>query len=427
MKLALYGGEPVRMRPWVSKFIGGEELGREEQERVLRVLAKKRVFRYVPEGIAESETAQLEREYANFVGTKYALAVNSGTSALICALIGVGVGPGDEVIIPAYTWITTACAVVLVGAVPVLCEIDDSLTIDPEDIAAKVTSRTKAVIAVHMRGISCDMERITAVARTYNLRVIEDVAQANGGSFKGNPLGSFGDVGCFSLQQSKVITTGEGGMLVTDSEEVWQRAVIYHDGAMYQFRFTERKIPAFAGQNYRLTELQAALSLGQIQKMPALLDKIRRVKGQALRALAGQQGIYFSPVFGSERDLGVSLVFYARTCEQAAFLERAITAEGIPAQRIYDPAGGDLHVYVNWEFLMNKRDPWGGSFPWGQHFDKGNVEYSADSCPRTLDLLGRAVQIRLNHLITSEDLDDLAAAVAKTTAAMLAEEQAHES
>jgi dTDP-4-amino-4,6-dideoxygalactose transaminase len=422
LTLALYGGKPVRTRPWVSKFIGGEELGQEERERVLRVLAKKRIFRYLPEGLDESETAQLEREYAGFVGTKYALAVNSGTSALICALIGVGVGPGDEVLIPAYTWIATAGAVVAVGAVPVLCEIDDSLTIDPEDLAAKITPHTKAVIVVHMRGMSCDMERILAVARAHNLKVVEDVAQANGGSFQGRRLGSFGDAGCFSLQQSKVITTGEGGMLVTNSEEVWQRAVIYHDGAMYQFRFTERKIPAFAGQNYRLTELQAALSLGQIEKMPALIDKIRAVKRQALDVLQGQAGISFSPAFGSERDLGVSLVFYAKTTNQAAFLERAITAEGIPAQRIYDSQAHDQHVYVNWEFLMQKQDPWGGHFPWDQAFYKGSVEYRPDICPKTLDLLGRAVQIRLNQLITDEDLADLAAAVAKAVAAMPNEE-----
>lgn len=422
LKLALYGGEPVRTRPWVSKFIGGEELGQEERERVLRVLEKKRIFRYLPEGLEDSETAQLEREYAQFVGTKYALAVNSGTSALICALIGAGVGPGDEVIIPAYTWVTTACAVVAVGAVPVLCEIDHSLTLDPEDMAAKITPRTKAIIAVHMRGMSCDMERIMAAARLHNLKVIEDVAQANGGSYKGKPLGSFGDVGCFSLQQSKVITTGEGGMLVTDSEEIWQRAVIYHDGAMYQFRFTERKVPAFAGQNYRLTELQATLSLGQIAKMPALIQKIRDVKVRALKALEGQDGIHFSPAFGSERDLGVSLVFYTEAHEQAKFLEEAITVEGIPAERIYDPAGKDQHVYVNWEFLMNKQDPWGGHFPWDQAFYQGSVEYGLETCPRTLDLLARAVQVRLNHLITDEDLADLREAVAKAVAAMPAEE-----
>ena len=215
------------------------------------------------------------------------------------------------------------------GAVPVLCEIDHSLTLDPEDMAAKITPRTKAIIAVHMRGMSCDMERIMAVARLHNLKVIEDVAQANGGSYKGKPLGSFGDVGCFSLQQSKVITTGEGGMLVTDSEEIWQRAVIYHDGAMYQFRFTERKVPAFAGQNYRLTELQAALSLGQIAKMPALIQKIRGRQGASLGkpSRVRTASIFLRP--GSERDLGVSLVFYTEAHEQAKFLEEAIT-EGIP-------------------------------------------------------------------------------------------------
>ena len=215
-------------------------MGQEERERVLRVLEKKRIFRYLPEGLEDSETAQLEREYAQFVGTKYALAVNSGTSALICALIGAGVGPGDEVIIPAYTWVTTACAVVAVGAVPVLCG-STTPYLDPEDMAAKITPRTKAIIAVHMRGMSCDMERIMAAARLHNLKVIEDVAQANGGSYKGKPLGSFGDVGCFSLQQSKVITTGEGGMLVTDSEEIWQRAVIYHDERCTSFALLSGK------------------------------------------------------------------------------------------------------------------------------------------------------------------------------------------
>ena len=247
-KLAIQGGAPVRTKPWVSKFIGGEELGQEEKNRLLRVLDKKRVFRYVPEGLEDSEVAQLEKEYKRFTGAKYALAVNSGTSALICALIAAGVGPGDEVIIPAYTWVATAGAVALVNAVPVLCEIDDSLTMDPEDLESRITPLTKAVIVVHMRGISCNMDGIMAVARKHNLKVIEDAAQANGGQYKGQMLGSIGDLGCFSLQQSKVITTGEGGMVVTNSETMWQRAVLYHDGAMYQFRFTERKIPAFPAE-----------------------------------------------------------------------------------------------------------------------------------------------------------------------------------
>lgn len=411
-RLAIHGGKPVRTKPWVSKYLGSEELGAEEKERVLRVLEKKRIFRYLPAGIEGSEASALEEEYKAFLGTKYALAVNSGTSALICALVAAGVGPGHEVIIPAYTWIATAAAVAIVGAVPVLAEVDSSLTLDPADLEEKITSRTKAVIVVHMRGIAAALEEITTIAQKHNLMVIEDVAQANGGIYRGRRLGSFGDVGCFSLQQSKVIAAGEGGMLVTNSEELWQRAVLYHDGAGYQFRFTERKIPAFPGQNYRLTELQAALSLGQLGKMPEILRITRENKRKLVERLSKQEKIELSPVFGTERDLGVSLIFYVETEERARLCAQALTAEGIPAFQVYDRFANDQHIYVNWEFLMAKRDPWGGSFPWSLYGDDAR-EYSSGTCPRTLALLGRAVQIHLNHLVGEEDLQDIEAALSK--------------
>lgn len=411
-KLAIHGGPPVRTKPWVSKYIGSEALGAEEKARVLQVLEKKRIFRYLPDGLETSEAAALEEEYKRFVGTDYALAVNSGTSALICALIAVGVGPGHEVIIPAYTWVATAAAVAVVGAVPVLAEVDSSLTLDPQDLEAKITSRTKAVIVVHMRGISAAMDEILAVAQKHNLMVIEDVAQANGGTYRGRPLGSLGHVGCFSLQQSKVIAAGEGGMLVTNSEELWQRAVLYHDGAGYQFRFLERKIPAFPGQNYRLTELQAALSLGQLEKMPDLVRATRENKRKLVERLRNQEKIELSPVFGTERDLGVSLIFYVADEEKARLTAQALTAEGIPAFQVWDRRARDQHIYVNWEFLMAKRDPWGRSYPWSLA-EGSSVDYSPETCPQTLALLSRAVQIHLNHLVTEEDLRDIEAAINK--------------
>jgi len=411
-KLAIHGGTPVRTSPWVSKYMGSEELGAEEKARVLRVLDKKRIFRYLPEGLETSEASALEEEYKNFLGSTYALAVNSGTSALICALVAAGVGPGHEVIIPAYTWVATACAVAIVGAVPVLAEIDSSLTLDPADLAAKITPRSKAVIVVHMRGISAAMDEIMAVAQEHGLMVIEDAAQANGGTYRGRLVGSIGQIGCFSLQQSKVIAAGEGGMLVTDSEELWQRAVLYHDGAGYQFRFLERKIPAFPGQNYRLTELQAALSLGQLAKMPAILQRTRENKRRLVERLKAQPKIELAPVFGTERDLGVSLVFFVADEEKARKVAEALTAEGIPSFQVYDSRARDQHVYVNWEFLMAKRDPWGGSFPWNLA-GEDTRDYSPSTCPVTLDLLSRAVQIHLNHLVTDGDLQDIEAAIDK--------------
>lgn len=417
-KLALHGGAPVRTRPWVSKYMGSEELGSQEKARVLKVLDKKRIFRYLPTSLESSESNALEEEYKTFLGTQHALAVNSGTSALICALVAAGVGPGDEVLLPAYTWVATAAAVTMVGALPVLCEIDSSLTLDPQDMAKKITARTKAVIAVHMRGISADMDGILSVAREHGIMVIEDAAQANGGTYKGRMLGSIGDLGCFSLQQSKVITAGEGGMLVTDSEKLWQRAVLYHDGAGYQFRFIERKIPAFPGQNYRLTELQAALCLGQLEKLPAILAKTQRNKGQLIARLRGRPEIELSPVFGTERDLGVSLIFYVQDGPKAQEVARALTAEGIPAFHVYDQKEKDQHTYMNWEFLLAKRDPWGGSFPWSLRPDR-ELDYTKDTCPVSLELLNRAVQIHLNHLVTDEDLDDIVVAVDKVAAHFL--------
>ena len=411
-ELAVHGGPPVRTKPWVSKYMGSEELGAEEKARVMRVLEKKRIFRYLPTGIESSEASALEEEYKAFLGTDYALAVNSGTSALICALIAAGVGPGHEVITPAYTWVATAAAAAIVGAVPVLAEVDSSLTLDPRDVEAKITPRTKAVIVVHMRGISADMNEIMSIASRHNLMVIEDVAQANGGTYQGKMLGSIGHLGCFSLQQSKVITAGEGGMLVTNSQELWERAALYHDGAGYQFRFMERTIPAFPGQNYRLTELQAALSLGQLGKMPALLEKTRRNKQKLVERLKKQPKIELSPVFGTERDLGVSLVLYVENAEKAKAAAQALTAEGIQAFQVYDAESKDQHVYVNWEFLMAKRDPWGGSYPWSLAAES-TVDYSPESCPFTLELLGRAVQIHLNHLVNDEDLKDIEEALDK--------------
>lgn len=417
-KLALYGGTPVRIKPWVSKYMGSEELGAEEKAKVLDVLERKRIFRYLPTGLESSECNALENEYKGFLGSAYALAVNSGTSALICALVACGVGPGDEVVIPAYTWVATAAAVAIVGAVPVLCEIDASLTLDPGDVAKRITPRTKAILVVHMRGISAAMDEIMAVAQKHGIRVIEDAAQANGGSYKGRMLGSIGDVGCFSLQQSKVITTGEGGMIVTNSEELWQRAVLYHDGAGYQFRFTPRKIPAFPGQNYRLTELQAALSLGQLEKMPAILYQTKQNKQRIVQGLQVQKRIKLAPVFGSEHDLGLSLIFYVADGKRAHDVAQALTAEGIQAFQVYDGVSNDQHIYVNWEFLMAKRDPWGGNYPWS--LTQGpEVEYSKDTCPFTLNLLNRAVQIHLNHLVAAEDINDLLLAIDKVATYLL--------
>src|SRR5438105_10305035 len=199
MRLARDGGTPARTRPEHPMFPGGMEVGDEELAALERVVRSRNLFRYYGVGEGPGEVAAFEREFAAHMGARRALCVNAGSSALICGLIGAGVGPGDEVIVPAYTWNATPNAVLATGALPVLAEVDESLTLDPADVERKLTSRTKAVLTVHMRGAPADMRALTALAKRHGLVLVEDVCQSAGASFEGRRLGTFGDAGAFSL------------------------------------------------------------------------------------------------------------------------------------------------------------------------------------------------------------------------------------
>src|SRR3954470_7213659 len=215
-RLAIEGGTPAVTSPLPRMYPGGMRIGREGEEAVLEVLRSKRLFRYYGPQSSRSWVTDLEDAFATVMGVQHAAAVSSGSAALMCALAGLGVGPGDEVIVPGYTWIASATAVIAMGAVPIIAEVDESLTLDPADVRRKITPATKAIIPVHMRGAPSQMDELMAIAREHNLGVMEDVAQADGGSYHGRRLGSIGDVGAFSLQFNKILTCGEGGVLVTD-------------------------------------------------------------------------------------------------------------------------------------------------------------------------------------------------------------------
>jgi len=262
LRLARDGGTPARTRPEQPMFPGGMELGDEEAEAAARVIRSHNVFRYYGVGAGPHEAEDFEREFAAHLGAKHALCLNAGSSALICGLIGAGVAPGDEVIVPAYTWNATANAVVAARAVPILAEVDDSLTLDPADVRRKITPRTKALLPVHMRGAPADMDALTAVASEHGLVVIEDVCQAAGASYHGQRLGTFGDAAAFSLQFNKIITTGEGGVMITDRDDLYDLAIDVHDCAGSVRRGVG--LPRFAGWNFRASEIQAAVARVQL-------------------------------------------------------------------------------------------------------------------------------------------------------------------
>ena len=203
-------------------------IGNEEIEAVARVIRSGALFKI--NGGAQ-EVRHFEDELCEKFGTTNAICMTSGKAALISALIGMGVGPGDEVIVPAYTYIATAIAVTATGAIPVIADCDETLTIDPEDIERKISSHTKAIIPVHIQGFPSAMDRIMEIAKKHNLFVLEDACQSDGGSFGGKRLGTIGDAGAYSFNFFKIITSGEGGTLVTDNREIYERALIYHDSS----------------------------------------------------------------------------------------------------------------------------------------------------------------------------------------------------
>jgi len=426
-ELAVNGGSPTKTTPSTPMFPGALEIGELEKKHVLEVLESKRLFRYYGPGVAieefPSKAEQLEKEFSAKMGTKHAVAVNSCTSALIAGLVACGVGPGDEVIIPAYTFFASCSAVLVAKAIPILAEVDDSLTIDPSDVEDKITERTKAILPVHMRGAPCQMDEIMKIARNNDLKVVEDCAQAMGGSYRGRPLGSFGDVGCFSLQYHKILTSGEGGIAITDDDVLYDRIRAYHDAAACwrpeRFGSVRYSGEIFPGENYRMGELAAAVALAQMTRLDGLLDRMRIRKRRIRAALTDLPGLRFRRLNDQDGDTGLSLVFFLDSPDLTRRFVEALKAEGVDVGAIYDKGVPDWHVYAHWPHLMQKLTATEEGCPFTCPFYKGPVPtYSEEMCPRTLEYLGRSVHINVPPQMPIGDCDLIAKAIRKVAKAL---------
>ncbi|MCK5255216.1 MAG: DegT/DnrJ/EryC1/StrS family aminotransferase, partial [Deltaproteobacteria bacterium] len=249
---------------------GAYLIGEEEKKEVLDVLESGYLVRYGKEDDSDykRKVYLFEKELSRFIGVKYCVATNSGTSALISSIAALGIGPGDEIIVPGYTFISCISSIISARAIPILTEIDDSLTIDPGDIERKITEKTKAIMPVHMLGNPCDMDSIMKLAKDHGLYVIEDFCQANGGSYKGKKLGSIGDIGAVSLNWFKTITVGDGGALVTDDPDLYKKAFGFHDQGHKPLRVgLEIGKRSIIGQNLRMNEVTGAIALAQTRKL----------------------------------------------------------------------------------------------------------------------------------------------------------------
>lgn len=401
----------MRASPLPVMHPGATYFDDEETRAVLEVLKAQSPYRfYGPKFL--NITGKFEEEFRKYVGAKYALAVSSGTAALHTALVGLGVSPGDEVILPAYAWISCPSAIVAARGTPVLANIDKSLTLDPKDVEKKITKKTKVIMAVHIRGTPCDLDALKKISKDHGVLLLEDVAQCGGGSYYGRKLGSIGVVGSFSFQLNKMISAGEGGACVTNDKKIFERMLMLHDVGT-PFRGSDEKdfrlsIDPFPGLNYRQNEISSAILRAQLKKLDKIVAKIRANKAKVKKGISGIGGIEFRKQPDPKGEIGVGLVFFVKTPQKAILFRNALLAENIRTPSgsypgvMYDPSKSDGHVFTSWGHLV----------PRVSQLAKKELKPS-------LDLLSRAVHIDISPLDTDRELNDIIKAVKKVADVVL--------
>jgi len=407
-KLALLGGKKVRDKPFPPHPIIGEE----EKKAVMEVLDSGKLSTFIASPgehfLGGKKIRQFEGDFASYFGVKYAVAFNCATSALHAAVAACGVKVGEEVIVPPYTFTSTATCALMHNAIPVFVDIQpDIFCMDPAKIEAAITPRTRAIIPVHLFGNAAEMDAIMAIAKKNNLKVIEDCAQAPGGRYKGKYVGTIGDCGIFSFQETKNIMTGEGGMLITDSEQIAEvaRMVRNHGEMVLESQVQRTYRSDFLGWGYRMTELEAALGIEQLKKLDKLNSHRIELASYFAEGLAHVDGLtppvvspyvkhvyYTFPMKYDEGKIGISRELF----------RKAVVAEGIPLG-----AGYVRPLYLNPLYHENKPFVY-------KYFGQG-ISYDKGICPVT-------ERLHEKELITTPvcrppaalaDMDDIIRAIRK--------------
>ena len=426
-ELASKGGSPVRTEPLPLEFPGVHHMDQEEIDAAVRVLKSRSPFRYYGVDL-QKETEQFESEFAEFVGVKHAVAVGSGTGALQTALSALGVGPGQEIIVPAYMWVSVIAAVVNHGAVPVLADIDDTFCLDPADVEKKITPHTRGIVLVHMSGAPGNAKAIQKVAREHNLFLLEDCAQCNGGSIGGQKVGTFGDIAIFSFQMNKNMTSGEGGAVVTNDDNLYRRTFACHDlgyardaNGRLIFDIPELRL---WGMGYRLDELRAAVLRVQLRKLPTTVANMRRSKYRVRAALEKRPGVTLRRIQDPDGDTGCFLLTTYQNRETAVKVNEALRAEGIVTfpQGVSNVLMTDwgLHLYYNNLSLVHRASVDAAGFPWNVPTNAGlGRGYEKGACPVADSLFECSILIAIPSCLTDKDENDIIAAFDKVLEELL--------
>ncbi len=351
--------------------------GNEEMEAAMEVLKSGYLFRYGDENDPKflKKVFALEKAFAEYSGAAHALATSSGTSSLIVSAVALGLEPGDEVIVPAYTFVASYSSLIFLGLVPVLAEIDDSLCIDPADIEHRITRRTKAIMPVHMLGNPCDMDRIMAVAKKHDLLVLEDSCQAAGASYKGKKIGTYGNISAFSLNMFKTINSGDGGLVITNDNDRYEVAFGMHDQGHKPNRtgveVGNRKL---LGLNFRMNELTAAVALAQLGKLDKIVSTLRAKRKVFKELIAEAKGFKFRTLNDPDGDCATLCTVIFDTAELASRVTKTLGSKTV------DQSG--WHVYANMEHVL-------------AHLKKVGQPHTKGSYPRTDNILRRSMNISI--------------------------------
>jgi len=395
---------------------GFEVFGEEERRQISEVLETGVLFRYEfgPQRRGIYKVKELEERFAAYCGAGYAQAVTSGTAALKVAMAALGVGEGDEVITQGFTFVATWEAIFDAGAEPVFTEIDDTLNMDPADLEKKITPRTRAIIPVHMMGAPARIEAIKEIADRHNIPVIEDTAQAVGASLHGRKLGTFGACGTFSFDAVKTMTTGEGGMVVTDSEDLWRNMSEYHDHGHDHVpnpggRGGEGR--RFIGFNYRMMELQGAIGLAQLAKLDSvILAGQRKNKAVMKEIVADLPGVSFRTILDEAGDNAGFLAFFLPDAEAARRVNAVLAENGAGA--IYF-ADNTWHYYPKWEHLHAGASLAKGGWPFVRAEGKRRVVYDPAALPKSAEIMDRLLVYPVPIHMDDEFVERLRQAVLK--------------
>ncbi|MBM3262724.1 MAG: DegT/DnrJ/EryC1/StrS family aminotransferase [candidate division Zixibacteria bacterium] len=400
--LALHGGTPYRdtsLRPFPTRTPYGDR----EIELLTEAVRSQNLFRHGGRMVNE-----FEKRFAAFYGVTAAIGSTSGTAALHVAMGAIDPNPGDEIITGAITDLGTIIPILYQNAIPVFADTHpETYTLDPEDVERQITPRTRAIIAVHLFGNPCDMNALSEIACRHGIPLIEDCSQAHATTYRGRYLGTMGDIGCFSFQQSKHMTTGDGGMTVTNHTEYADRMRMFADKYFYRGQKGPRMYGPL-GVNYRMTELHGAVGLAQLDKVSETVTRRNALGDRLSAALSDVPGIVPAPVTPGGRH-AYWLYPLRVTSTPAGLFAKALSAEGVAAGAGYI----GKPIFLCSGALVDGQTYGDSHFPFDSPYASRKIVYDESLCPVTQRILDELVTLNFNEDYTASDIDDMAGAIRK--------------